>query len=163
MADEVLTPRSKAAAATDRPGPGEQAARARARFHRNYLLAATAFGGVIGGILAVATPGTRFALFALARGELKLDPLFAILIAIAVLIGLGALPAYSFRTIDEVKVQRNLWSMTAGWFVVVAGYPVWVVLAAGGLLPPPSAGMVFLCTFGATMIAYSALWLRDRG
>ncbi|WP_066650518.1 MULTISPECIES: hypothetical protein [Sphingomonas] len=163
MADEMLTPLPKAAAATDRPGPGEQAARARERFHRNYLLAAAAFGGVIGGVLAVSTPGTRYALFALAQGELKLDPLFAIVIAIAVLIGLGALPAYGFRTIDEVKVQRNLWSMTAGWFVVVAGYPVWVVLAAGGLLPRPSAVALFLCTYGATMIAYSVLWLRDRG
>ena len=163
MADEMLTPLPKTGVASDRPGPGERAARARERFHRNYLLGAAAFGGVIGGMLAVATPGTRYALTALAQGQLKLDPVLAIVIAVAVLIGLGALPAYGFRTIDEVKVQRNLWSMTAGWFVVVAGYPAWAVLAAGGLLPQANAAALLLATYGATMIAYSVLWLRDRG
>lgn len=160
MADDMLT---SGPGSTMAPGPGERAARARARFHRNYLLGAAAFGGVIGGLLAVGAPGTRHALAALVQGQLKLDPLFAIVIAIAVLIGLGALPAYGFRTIDEVKVRRNLWSMAAAWFVIVAGYPAWALLAAGGLLPQPNAAALFIGTYGATMIAYSVLWLRDRG
>lgn len=146
-----------------RPGPGERAARARERYQRNYLLGAAAFGGVIGGLLAVGTPGTRHALAALAQGQLKLDPLFAVVLAVAVLIGLGALPAYGFRTIDEVKVRRNLWSMAAAWFAVIAGYPAWVVLAAGGLLPQPSALGLFVGAYAATMLAYVVMRLRDAG
>ena len=144
-------------------GPGERATLARQRFQRNYLLAAAAFGGVIGGVLAVGAPGPRHAFVALAQGQLKLDPWFAIAIAVALLIGLAGMPIYSFRTIDEVKVRRNLWSMTAGWFVMVAGYPAWAVLAAGGLLPQPSAVALFLGSYGATMMAYVVLRLRDGG
>lgn len=152
-----------ATAMTDRePGPGERAARARERYQRNFLIMAAAFGGVIGGALAIATPG-KGGFRELAAGQLTMNPVAAVMIATALVIGLVGFPLYGFRKIDEVKVMRNLWSMAAAWFVVIGGYPAWVVLAAGGLLPQPSALALFIGAYAATMLAYVVQRLRDGG
>lgn len=144
----------------DKLGPGERATLARQRYQRNFLMVGALLGAVIGGILGGASPGAGSAFAALAKGQLTLSPLTAILLALALVAGLVVLPIYGFRTIDEVKVRRSLWSMAAAWFVVIAGYPVWAVLAAGGLLPQPSAVALFIAAYGATMIAFVVLRLR---
>ncbi len=141
-------------------GPGERATLARQRFQRNFLIGCMLFGGVIGGALAVGTEYSGGLIEGLSRGAIVLPPVVAIMLAIALLIGLVAVPVYSFRTINEVKVKRNLWSMAAGWFVVIGGYPVWAMLAAGGLVAQPNALILFAATYAVTMIAYAIQWLR---
>lgn len=141
-------------------GPGERAMLARQRFQRNIFIACMIFGGLIGGALAVGTEYSGGLLEGLSRGAIVLHPVVAIILAIGFFIGQVVVPAYLFRTIDEVKVKRNLWSMAAGWFVVIGGYPVWAMLAAGGLVAQPNALILFAATYVVTMIAYAIQWLR---
>ena len=162
MADEMLTPLPQAAAATDRPGPGERAARARQRFQRNFLIGSSLFGGVIGGVTVIARRGEISLSQALKTGAVALDPGIAVLLALGIVVGVVALPIYGFRSIDEVKVKRNLWAMAVGWFTLIGGYPAWVLLAVGGLLPTPDAMTLFAGVYFITMSTALILWLRDR-
>ena len=152
-----------ATAMTEREmGPGERAMRKRQRLQRNFLIGCALFGAVIGGMLASGTAYQGGLIEGLSRGAITVHPMLAITLAIGLLIGLVALPIYGFLKIDEVKVKRNLWSMAAGWFVVIGGYPAWAMLAAGGLMPQPTALPLFAATYAATLIAFTVQWLRDR-
>jgi len=135
-------------------GPGERATLARERFQRNFLIGCMLLGGGVGIALAISTEYSGGLIEGLAHGAITLHPVVAIVLALGMLIGLVALPVYGFRTIDEVKVMRNLWSMSVGWFVVIGGYPAWAMLAAGGLVPQPHALGLFLLAYGVTMVAY---------
>lgn len=141
-------------------GPGERATLARQRYQRNFLIGCMLFGGLIGGAIAIGSEYSGGLFEGLSRGAIVLHPVVAIILAIGMAIGLVVVPAYSFRTIDEVKIKRNHWSMTAGWFTVIGGYPAWAMLAAGGLAPPPSALILFAAVYVVTMIAYAIQWLR---
>lgn len=52
--------------------------------------------------------------------------------------------------IDEHQVKNNLIGMTGGCIAVIAGYPVWAVLALGGFLPLPSVFAIAFVSMAAT-------------
>lgn len=139
-------------------GPGEKITQMRQRNKRAYLGASLVLGLLIGG---------SFALFDRNRGDgggggfatMVLDPGIALGLAGLLALGLVGLPLYMFRTIDELAVQHNLRAMSAGWFAMLAGYPIWQALAAGGWTEQPHALGIFVLGYIVTAIAYSiAKW-----
>jgi hypothetical protein len=54
--------------------------------------------------------------------------------------------------IDDYKREHNLVAFTGGCLSVIAGFPVWAALHAGGLVPPPHA-------FGIFALAYVSMFL----
>lgn len=132
-------------------GPGEARTRQRRRKQMIYLGVAAIIGGTIGGMAGFFDQGDGN-VFGGDWESLKLPPAIAIVIALGVLAGLLALPIYGFRMIDDYKRERNLIAFTGGCLSVLAGYPMWAVLHAGGFLPAPHA-------FGMFAIAYVSMIL----
>jgi hypothetical protein len=62
--------------------------------------------------------------------------------------------------IDDYKREQNLIAFTGGCVSVLAGYPVWAVLYAGGFTSPPHAFGIFGIAY-ISMIA-SFLYARWR-
>lgn len=134
-------------------GPGERITQARRRNKLLYLIGSLAFGAVLGASLGLLDqrPGNRgFFSFT----TMTLDPGVSIAMAILLAIGLVAVPIYMFRKVDELAVQHNLRAMSAGWFAMMAGYPIWQALAAGGWAGQPTALGIFLLGYGITMVTY---------
>ena len=74
-------------------------------------------------------------------------------------VGFAALPIYGFRTIDELKRELNFIGFTGGCIAVLAGFPVWAVLHAGGLVPPPRPEGIWLLAFISMIASYAyARW-----
>jgi hypothetical protein len=139
-------------------GPGEVRSRQRARRQLAYLLTAGAVGGVIGLITGTFDEGDGN-LFAGNWAALALDPAVAILLAVLLAFGLVALPLYGFRTIDELKRAQSLIGFTGGALAVLAGFPIWAVLHAGGLGAAPHPSGVWLLAFVGMGLSYLyALW-----
>jgi drug/metabolite transporter (DMT)-like permease len=138
---------------TDRdmsPGPGEARTRKRRRTQMIYLGIAVVVGGVIGLLTGLFDQGDG-SLFGGDWENLKLPPLLALGIVVLLLAGFLFLPLYGFRMIDDYKREQNLVAFTGGCLAVLAGFPVWAVLHAGGLAPPPHA-------FGIFALAYVAMF-----
>ena len=72
----------------------------------------------------------------------------------AVCCGFALLPLYGFRTIDEVKREHNFIGFTGGGTAVLAGFPMWAVLHAGGIGAAPHPFGVWLLGFAGMIIAY---------
>lgn len=134
-------------------GPGEARTRQRQRLHILYIGFAGLVGGVIGFITAVFDRGDG-SLFSYEWDKLSLDPPVAILLAVLLLFGFALLPLYGFRTIDEVKREHNFIGFTGGGTAVLAGFPIWAVLHAGGIGAAPHPFGVWLLGFAGMMIAY---------
>jgi hypothetical protein len=133
--------------------------RARTRFKWATLIGSCVLGGVLGAMVSGANKGQGH-LF----GDptlLKLDPGMAIVIAIAFAAAMVGLPLYFYSKVDELKVRQNLQGMTGGCLAVLGGYPAWQSLAAGGLLPQPTAvGMFALCYF-AMLVVFLVMRFRS--
>jgi hypothetical protein len=114
-----------------------------------YLGFAVVVGGVIGLLTGLFDQGDGN-LFGGNWEELKLPPILALGIVALLLAGFVFLPLYGFRMIDDYKREQNLVAFTGGCSAVIAGFPVWAVLHAGGFVPPPHA-------FGIFAIAYVAM------
>ena len=141
------------------PGPGEARTRKRQRKMIAYYGVSGVTGLALGFGLAMVEDGEGNFI----KGDiaaLTLDPLAAIVVALGFAIGLIALPLWGFTEIDEHQLKNNLIGMTAGCIAVVAGYPIWAVLAIGGFLPLPSAIGVFLLAFIAMALAFVVLKIR---
>ncbi|MEM6585238.1 MAG: hypothetical protein AAF692_05745, partial [Pseudomonadota bacterium] len=83
----------------------------------------------------------------------------AILLAIALLIGLLFLPLWGFRHVDDYQRENNFISFTGGFLAMAAGFPVWVVLYAGGFAPAPhSIGLWYLGFAGLAVSYLIARW-----
>lgn len=145
---------------TDRPpGPGELAARKRDRFLATVLAGCAVVGGALGGVLGVYdTRGSAF----VDPGRLTLPPAVAVALAVGLACALIAVPLYMFTKVDEMKVRRNLRSMTGGCLAVLGLYPAWQMLAAGRLMPQPSALGIFAICYVATIGTFAILQLRGR-
>lgn len=141
--------------------PGE--ARMRQRKRREIFTAVFAAmpGGVIGFIVAFADQGDGN-LFNGERDKLALDPTIAVVLAVALLLALIALPLWCFTLADELVVKSNLIGFTGGSMAVMGGVPAWAVLHAGGLAPPPTAPGAWSIGFAATVIVFAIAWLRSR-
>lgn len=139
--------------------PGEARHRARQRRQVFYI----AFAGVIGGVIGLLTGVFDQGDGNLFRGnidQLKLPPALAIGLVGLLIGGFVVLPLWGFRMIDDYKREQNLVAFTGGCLAVLAGYPVWAVLYAGGFAPPPHAFGVFAIAY-VGMIA-SFLYARWR-
>jgi hypothetical protein len=140
-------------------GPGEARTRQRRRNQMIYLGIAVVIGGLIGGATGFFDEGNGN-LFAGDWADLKLPPALAIGMAVMLVGAFIGLPLYGFRMIDDYKREQNLVAFTGGCLSVIAGFPVWAVLYAGGFVPPPHAFGIFAIAY-VSMIA-SFLYARWR-
>lgn len=120
------------------PGVGEAAARTSRR----------RFWGILGGMFGVGlVMGAAGAALQLRDGgglfEGTLPPWFALTSAIVTLVALTLGSWAFFRRIDELERQDNLVAAAAGANVLMFIYPVWFVLARGGLVREPHHLMLF--------------------
>ena len=141
-------------------GTGEARVRERNRKQALYIAFAALVGGAIGGITAFADRGDGN-LFANDWDKLVLHPAVAILLAVMLLFGFAILPLGGFRTIDELKREWNLIGFTGGCTAVLAGFPMWAVLHAGGIGAAPTPFGVWALAFGGMIIAYLFAWWRS--
>ncbi len=132
-------------------GPGEARTRQRRQFA--YFGIAVMVGGMIGLITGAFDRGDGN-LFSNEWDKLALDPPVAILLAGLLLFGFALLPLYGFHTIDEVKREHNFIGFTGGCTAVLAGFPIWAVLHAGGIGAAPHPFGVWLLAFVGMIISY---------
>ena len=140
-------------------GPGEARTRQRLRKQTIYFIVAAIIGGTIGGITGFFDQGESN-LFSGGWENLKLPPTIAVVLAAGCLAGLVALPLYGFRMIDDYKRERNLIAFTGGCLSVLAGYPMWAMLHAGGFVPQPHAFGMFAIAYVSMIISF--LYARWR-
>jgi hypothetical protein len=141
-------------------GPGE--ARTRQRQRRQTLMIALAAG--VGGVIGLATgmfDQSDGNLFGGDWDQLKLPPALALVLAVMILGSFVVLPLWGFGMIDDYKREHNYIGFTGGCLSVLAGYPVWAVLHAGGFTPPPHAFGIFAIAYVSMMLAFLyARWRR---
>lgn len=143
---------------TDILNPGEARHKARQRRQIIYFCVAMLIGGLIGFFTGFFDQGDGN-LFAGDWEELSLPPGVAIGTAIGLLVGFLALPLWGFTQIDDYKRELNFISFTGGSLAVLAGFPIWAVLYAGGFVPPPHAFGVWAIGFVAMALSYLYAWL----
>lgn len=144
---------------TDEINPGE----ARTRARRNRKIAYLIFAGIVGAVLGALMSGLESGEGSLFSGDIEnltLPVWGAIALAIAFLLAFAALPVWGFTQIDDYQMRQNLIAYAGGCIAAVAGYPVWAVLAMGGLLPFPTAFGIFAIAFGGTMLTFGVVKLR---
>jgi hypothetical protein len=143
----------------DALGPGEARTRQRNLRQAVYIGFAAVIGAVIGFATGFFDTGDGN-IFLGGWQDLKLPPLLAIILAALLLGGFVVLPISGFRMIDDYKREQNYVGFTGGCVSVLAGYPVWAVLHAGGFAPPPHAFGIFGIAY-VSMLA-SFLYARWR-
>jgi hypothetical protein len=136
-----------------KPGLGEARTRQRQRRYLLYCSFSGLAGGVVGFMIAVFDRGDGN-LFSSEWDKFAFDPPVAILLAGLLLFGFALLPLYDFRTINEVKREHNLIQFTGGCIAVLAGFPIWTVLHAGGIGAAPQPFGVWLLAFVGMIISY---------
>lgn len=140
-------------------GPGEARTRKRERRQMLYIVLAAAIGGVIGFATGLFDNGDGN-LFSGDWEQLKLSPMLAIGLAVLLIGAFLVLPLWGFRMIDDYKREHNYIGFTGGCVSVLAGYPVWAVLYAGGFVPPPHAFGIFGIAYVSMIVAF--LYARWR-
>jgi hypothetical protein len=140
-------------------GPGEARSRQRDMRQALYIGFAAIIGGVIGALTGAFDRGEGH-LFGTDWDKLELDPGIAIVIAGLLGFGFAVLPLYGFRRIDELKRDQNLIAFTGGATAVLAGFPMWAVLHAGGFGAAPHPFGVWMLAFVGMIAAY--LYARWR-
>lgn len=139
-------------------GPGEARTRQRQRRQMLYIGFAGIVGGIIGFMTGFFDQGDG-SLFSNEWNKLSLDPAVAIVTALLLLFGFALLPLYGFRSIDELKREQNFIGFTGGCVAVLAGFPMWVVLHAGGIGAAPNPfGVWALALAGMTIAFLYAKW-----
>ena len=146
---------------TTETSPGEANTRRRKRRETLTYVFAGVLGGVIGGILAIADQGDG-SLYTGDWANMTFDPAIAVILAVALLLGLIAFPLWGFGQIDELVRERNLIGYTGGMMAVMGGVPAWAVLHAGGWLPAPDAAGVWALGFVGTFATFGVAWFRSR-
>ncbi|MEA1619629.1 hypothetical protein SOQ14_11940 [Erythrobacter sp. T5W1-R] len=140
-------------------GPGEARTRTRQRRQMIFLGVSVVIGGTIGGLTGAFDQGDG-SLFSGDWDKLKLNPAIAVLVSALLVIGFIALPLRGFGQIDEFKRENNFIGFTGGCLAVLAGFPIWAVLYAGGMLPPPHAFGIWLLGFFGMFASYLIARIR---
>lgn len=140
-------------------GPGEARTRQRQRRQVLFIGLAGVIGGVIGGATGFFDQGDGN-LFAGGWENLKLPPVLALGLAVMLIAAFVGLPLWGFRMVDDYKREQNFIGFTGGCLSVLAGYPVWAVLYAGGFVPPPHAFGIFVIAYVSMIVAF--LYARWR-
>ena len=141
--------------------PGE--ARMRQRKRREIITYVTAglVGGVIGFLVAVGNKGEGN-LFDGSWDKLVLDPVVAVILAIALILGIIVMPIWAFTVSDELVRERNYIGYTGGCMAFMGLVPAWALLHAGGLAPEPTVSAAWAIGFFATMGTFAVAWFRSR-
>ena len=141
-------------------GPGEARAKKRQRTQFLFIAVAGAIGGVIGFSTGFFDEGNGN-LFSGDWEALKLPTTLSVLLAIALFGSLVALPLYGFTMIDDFKREQNFVAFTGSALSVLAAFPIWAVLHAGGLVGAPHAFGVWAVGFVSMFVAFGyAMWGR---
>ncbi|MBX7481320.1 hypothetical protein [Qipengyuania qiaonensis] len=143
----------------DQPGPGLRKTRKRRRRQLYYMGTAVVLGALIGALLA--QPDSERSFFGPDVTGLTLDPMAAIGISALILFSLLIFPLWGFTQIDEHLREQNLIGSVGGTMAVLNGYPVWLMLYAGGFVDEPHAFGLFLLAFGGTIISFLVAKARD--
>ncbi len=141
--------------------PGEANTRRRRRKKIYYMLFSAVLGGLLGFFLAMTEEGEG-SFFSRDFANLSLDPTLALVFSAALIFAFVVLPIWGFTQIDELLREQNLIGMAGGLIAVIAGYPIWVMLYAGGFAPYPHALGVFLLAYIGMIAAFVYAKLRDR-
>lgn len=139
--------------------PGEARTRQRQRRQAVYFGTAMLIGGLVG-LLTGAFDRGDGSLLSNEWDKLALDPALAILLAVLIFFGFAVMPLWGFRTIDEMKREHNLIGFAGGCTAVLAGFPMWAVLHAGGIGAAPTPFGVWALGFGGMTAAYLYAWWR---
>ena len=140
--------------------PGEAKTRQRQRRKFYYMSFSLLLGLAIGLLLALSEEGEGSFLspdFA----ELSLEPWLALVFVAVFFFAFIVLPLWGFTQIDELLREQNLIGMAGGFIAVMSGYPIWVMLYAGGFAPYPHALGVFLIAYGGTLVSFLYVKLRE--
>lgn len=138
------------------PGPNPGEARTKTRQCRQiiYFCVAMLIGALIGFFTGLFDQGDGN-LFSGDWNKLALPPAVGIGLAIGLLIGFLILPLWGFTQIDDYKREQNYIAFTGGTLGVLAGFPIRVVLYAGGFASPPHAFGVWAIGFVSMALAYA--------
>jgi hypothetical protein len=134
-------------------GPGEVRTRQRLRRQMLYLGLAGVVGAAIGLMTGLFDQGDG-SLFSNDWDKLSLHPAVALVTAALVLFGFVLMPMYGFRAIDEVKREHNFIGFTGGCTAVLAGFPSWALLHAGGFVSAPTPFGVWAIAFIGMIAAF---------
>ena len=143
----------------DTRNPGEARNRARQRRKWAFLIFAGLVGAVIGALLSGLENGEGN--FLVGQIETLTMPAWAaIAMAAAFFFAFAVLPVWGFTQIDDYQMRQNLIGYAGGCIGAIAGYPVWAVLAMGGLVPHPTAFGIFVIAFTVTILTFLVAKLR---
>ncbi len=144
---------------TQELGPGELRTRQRRRRQAIYFGIAAVIGLMIGFAISFFDQGDGNLV---TRGweDLKLPPWLALILVAVLVGGFIALPLWGFRMIDDYKREHNLIGFTGGCIAVLAGFPIWAVLYAGGFVPPPHAFGIFAIAYVSMILSCAYAWWR---
>lgn len=140
--------------------PGEARTRQRQRRQAIYLGIAALIGGTIGFFTGFFDQGDGN-LFAGDWEDLALPPLVAIFLMIGLLFGFLALPLWGFTQVDDFQREHSFVGFTGGALGVLAGFPVWAVLYAGGFVPPPHAFGIYAICFVSMLASFAFAKFRS--
>lgn len=87
-------------------------------------------------------------------------PVAAILLAAALTLLMVVITWMYFRTADELEWANNLNAYFWGFNAFLLGWPVWLILWKGGIVPEPDMPAIYLGSAGIALVAY--LWNKFR-
>lgn len=143
-------------------GPGTARTRARRRKFIRVMALSALVGGVLGGTLAILQPGGEPGFITGDFSGIELSPVAAILLAVGFAAALIGLPLWTALRCDEHELLLNLKAAALSCTAMLGLYPSWELLAAGGLVPAPSAAALFALGFAMLMITYGFMKVRSR-
>ncbi|GGA40623.1 hypothetical protein [Sphingomonas psychrolutea] len=136
-------------------GPGEAASRAKSRRTILNFSVLALLGGAVGFTAALVEQHDA----PISAGG-TMPGWFAILAAAVMVVAVLGGSVFYHRNMDELQRLDNYWAATMGANVFLLGYPVWLILWKGGLVPAPDAMTLYLVVFVTMMIAY--FWRKMR-
>ncbi len=139
-------------------GPGEAQTRRRKRRQIYFYGTVLVLGFALGIVLANVERGQgNFVSGDIAN--LSLEPWVALTLAGMMLVMLLLVPLWWSSQFDELLREQNLIAMAGGCAAVLCGYPVWMLLYAGGFAELPHAlGVYLIAFFGlAASFAYAKI------